>query len=494
MVQRIKDFREFIKCLKEIGDIQEINKEVDWNLEMAAITRRVNELGAPAPLFQNIKGIERGFRALGAPGGISSLPGKYFGRIALSLGLPPEATGVQIVEELIAARSRELIPPKIVKEAPCKEYRESGDKIDLLKFPSPFIHVGDGGRYIGTYATIVARTPDGSWTNWSNARVMLVDKNRMTGIVHPLQHLGMIYGMWKKLGKDMPFAICLGVEPGISMVSGMPVASGVDEAAYLGGYFGEPIEVIKCDTVPLEVPASSEIVVEGYLSAEETIEEGPMGEYAGYLFHNPGKLRPVYHVTAVTYRSDPIMPFVVAGEPIEEDHTVQGVTSSAEALAVLRDAGIPATMVWAPLETAQHWLIVTLPSNWKKLTNLSRANLIQRIGDIILNFKYGAIIPKIIVLDDDIDATNFNEVVWAYATRVRPVSGVHYFENQPVGPQVVFLNNNEKVIYHTTKVVYDGLTLDDWNENPPTRLGFKHNYPQKLQEYIVNNWNNYGYK
>ena len=116
----------------------------------------------------------------------------------------------------------------------------------------------------------------------------------MTGIVNPYQHVGVIHGLWKAQGQDMPFAICLGVEPAVSFVSGMPLPKFANESDYLGGYFGEPIDVVKCETVPLEVPATSEIVIEGHLSATDTTMEGPMGEYAGYLWPGPGDLRPVY--------------------------------------------------------------------------------------------------------------------------------------------------------------------------------------------------------
>jgi 4-hydroxy-3-polyprenylbenzoate decarboxylase len=175
--QHLRSLREYIDALREIGEIVDVEREVDWNLEIGSIIRRVYELGAPAPLFTNIKDIARGFRVLGAPAGVSAAPGYYLSRVALSLGLSATASGRAIIEALAEARNAQAIPPRIVASAPCKEHIDLGDAVDLLKFPTPLIHEGDGGRYIGTYATIVARTPDGTWTNWSNARVMLVDSN-----------------------------------------------------------------------------------------------------------------------------------------------------------------------------------------------------------------------------------------------------------------------------------------------------------------------------
>jgi UbiD family decarboxylase len=488
-----RSLREYIDALRQIGELVDVEREVDWNLEIGAITRRVYELGMPAPLFTNIKGIAPGFRVLGAPAATSSAPGRYLSRVALSLGLPATASGREIIEALVEAHDVEGIPPRVVASGPCKEHIDLGEAVDLLKFPTPVLHEGDGGRYIGTYGTIVARTPDGTWTNWANARVMLLDSKRMTGIVSPFQHLGMIHQMWKDLGKDMPFALCLGVDPAISFVSGMPLPKFVNESNYLGGYLGEAIDVVACETVNLEAPATSEIVIEGYLSATETTMEGPMGEYAGYLWPGEGEMRPVYHVTAVTYRHDPILPIVVAGEPVEEDHTVQGIPSAAETLVILRKAGIPATMAWVTLEAANHWLVVTLPSTWKQQTGLNRSALFQKIGDIVFQSKFGMVIPKVIVLNDDIDASNTREVVWGFATRVRPISGEHFFNHEATAPLVAFLTAGEKFSFDSTKVVYDGLAPEEWGERLPKRTSFKHNYSQELQEYVLQNWQAYGF-
>lgn len=292
----------------------------------------------------------------------------------------------------------------------------------------------------------------------------------------------------------MPFALCLGVEPGISFVSGMPLPAFANEADYLGAYFGEAIDVVKCETVDLEVPATAEIVIEGHLSVTETTREGPMGEYAGYLWPGPGEQRPVYHVTAVTYRTDPILPVVAAGEPVEEDHTVQGIPSAAEMLVLLRRAGIPATMAWVTLESANHWLVVTLPKNWKQRSGLDRDILFQRMGDTIFRSKFGPVIPKVIVLNDDIDASNTREVVWGFATRVRPVSGERFFMKESTGTMIAFLEASEKVSGQTTKVVYDGLAPEEWGERLPVRVSFAHNYSKELQERVVRNWPLYGFR
>src|SRR5438477_3106423 len=178
-MKRLKDLRAFIAALQEIGELQSIDIEVDWNLEIGAVIRRSYDLRAPAPLFNTITGYDPGFRVLGAPGGVSRQSGLELARIALALGLDADASGKEIVEALADMNTKTPIPPREVATAPCKENRLVGADVDLLRIPTPLIHLGDGGRYIDTYGITVVQTPDKRWTNWSITRKMVVDKNRM---------------------------------------------------------------------------------------------------------------------------------------------------------------------------------------------------------------------------------------------------------------------------------------------------------------------------
>ena len=147
----IKSFREYVEKLEESGEIVKISKEVDWNLEMGAITRRAYDLPAPAPLFENVKGCQKGFRVLGAPVGLSPDKEHPFKRVALSLGLPVDTPAPKLVEEWSKVPDVTPIPPRTVEDGPCKQNKLFGDEIDLTRLPIPWIHYGDGGRYINTY-------------------------------------------------------------------------------------------------------------------------------------------------------------------------------------------------------------------------------------------------------------------------------------------------------------------------------------------------------
>jgi len=432
----LTDLRQYVDALRGLGELQEIDVPVALDLEVGAITRRCYETGAPAPLFKSFSDHPgNGFRILGAPGGTSCQPGLRLARVALALGLPPSSSGREIVEAIAGSVDQPAIPPVVVADAPCFEHVTTGDAVDLTRLPVPVLHHGDGGRYLNTWGCIVARMPDGAWTNWSIARMMLVDGQRLTGIVAREQHVGMV------------------------------------------------------------AQASAEILIEGHLHLDEAIEEGPMGEFAGYVPAEPPTRRPVYHVTAISHRTGAILPVVVAGEPVEENHTAWGIPSAAQILHDLRAAGLASTTAWIPLESALHWLVVTVPRDWRWRTGIEdSAALCRRIGEVVFAGKAGAVIPKVIVLNDDVDPTNVRELVWAFATRCHPQLGHATFEHIPAAPLLAYLRSSEKVAAATGKIVYNCLPPDEWGEALPIRASFRHGYPAEIVARVRHRWAAYGFR
>jgi UbiD family decarboxylase len=496
MVNHLKSLREFLDILREIGEVQEIDLEVDWDLEMSGITRRSMDLRAPAPLFKKIKGIEDGFRAMGAPGGLSRQSAYKFSRVNLALGLPADASPLEAIERLAATRARTPIPPNILsgKNHPCKENILLGNDVDLLQLPTPKIHQNDGGRYLQTYGLNIVKTPDGSWTNWSINRMMLLDDRRLGCLIPPNQHLGIIHAMWKAQGQPTPIAIAFGVEPGLPYVGGMPIPQGMDEAAFLGAYFNEPLDLVKAETVDLHVPATAEIVVEGHISHTELAEEGPMDEYPGYV-GDSGSLKPVLHVSAMTYRNNPILPFSVAGAPVDENHTGWGIPHAAESLYLLRAAGLPISICWMVLESANHWLIVAAKPEWHERTNLTSQDFARQIGDILFSSKPGFGVAKVLPIEHDIDVTNPEEVVWAFASRAHPSHGEIYFRNEAQNILPVFLDESEKFSFKTTKVIHNCLLADRFSiAKRPKWSDFLNSWTPEIQEKVLNDWHAYGFR
>lgn len=488
-----KDLRSYVSALEEIGEVQRISQPVALDLEIGAICRRAGETGQAAPLFENIPD-RPGTRVLGAPGGVSSKSGQWLSRIALAVGLPANATGREIVETFAAARERPLIPPHIVETGPCKDVIHTGEAIDLLDLPAPLLHDGDGGRYLNTFGIICCETPDKSWRSWSIARIMVVDGKRMAGIIAPNQHVGMVRKTWTDIGKDMPFALALGGQPILPYVGGMPLPEFVSEVEYAGAITGEAIEVVKAETVDVLVPATAEIVVEGYVSQTETAPEGPMGEYAGYLWEGPPSPKPVYNVTAITHRENPILPISVAGEPPEENHTAWGIPNAGEIVFLLREAGFPVATAWSPFESANHWFAISVEKDWRAKTGLRSSELCRRIADILFEKKGGMGTPKYLVVNDDIDITNTHELVWAFATRNHPGSqGQLVYNEENTNPLVAYIDNSEKAALRTTKVIYNCLDPEHLDGKLPKRSSFAFAYPAELQNHVVSSWNAYGY-
>ena len=293
------DLREFIDTIEKSGDLHRIKKEVDWNLEAGAIMRKGCEELLPAILFEKIKDYPEGYRVLGNP--LAS-----FRRLAIALDMPPDSTYNEILNRYDEGR-KNLIKPNLVSDGPCKENIHIGKEVDLYEFPAPIVHDGDGGRYLCTWNINVTKDPDSNWINWGTYRAMIHTKNKMGGLVIPSQHIGiMYYQKYETRNMPMPFAIAIGIEPITALVATSGVSYGINEADVIGGIRGEPLNVIKCETNDLLVPATSEIVIEGEIPPYERMEEGPFGEYTGYQAKS-SMPRPVYNVKAITHRNNPIL-------------------------------------------------------------------------------------------------------------------------------------------------------------------------------------------
>ncbi|MFD8000389.1 UbiD family decarboxylase [Streptomyces mirabilis] len=478
------DLREHIAALRELGDLEGIAVETDWSLEAAAFTRYSTENRLPAPLFEKVAGVEDGFRIMGAPAALSSDPARPFARVALSIGLPPAATGREIIDHLVATRHLPGVPPKSVSsaEAEVKQNVLLGEAADLGRFPVPLVHAQDGGRYANTYGVILAQTPDGSWTNWSIARIMMIDGKHMTGLVLHPQHIAQVWQQWADLGEPMPYALVQGGDPAIPFVGGIPIGDGVNEADYIGALTGMPLKVVKAELSDLMVPASAEIVIEGHLSVERHGVEGPFGEFAGYM-PTETSLQPVYSVEAITYRNDPIWPLVAEGKPADEFHTVTGVGMAAEALDIIRAAGLPATSAWVPLSTASHWLAVTVPADWREtLPGVTPEELARRVGEAVYTARLGAAIPQVFLLDDDIDPSDESDLLWALGTRVHPVDRKVVFEG-PILSLLTCYTPEERHAGRATRVVHEALLPAPGERD--ARSDFAEAYPAEVRARVL---------
>ncbi|RYF58042.1 MAG: UbiD family decarboxylase [Comamonadaceae bacterium] len=487
------NFRDFVDELLGVGDAVDIRTPISPTLEVGAITRRIYETRSPAALFSNLTEGDRGFRILGAPAGLSGLNGSAYNRIAAHFGLPHNTTPRDLLERLIFAMHAEPIAPKVVETGPCKENILRGDEVDLTKFPVPLLHEQDGGRYFGTYGFHVVRSPEGDWTSWSVARTMLHGRNTLVGPVMPKQHIGLIHEMWRTKGERTPWAMVLGAPPAALAAAGMPLPAKVSEDGYVGALTGSPVDVVPTETGGLCVPANSEIVLEGWISPDETATEGPMGEYHGYALAESSQ-QPVFHVEAVTFRNDPILPICVAGIPPEENHTIWGTMISAASLDVLRSNGLPVTMAWCSYEAATCWIVVAVDITQLAAKRMSEHLLVTSVAEVLFSSHAGWLIPKVILVADDIDITDIAQVAWALATRYHPGTCEYLFPEVASFPMVPYLTEAEVREGKGGKSVLSCLLPEQYQgENRGITASLRNSYPAEVQKKIIANWADYGF-
>lgn len=324
-----KDLREFLKVLEEKNLLKRISAEVDPLLEISEITDRVckSPNGGKALFFANVKGSEYPV--------VTNIFGS-FERMKLSLEVESlDDIGARVVELLNQAPPKTLLEklailpkllefskffPQKVKHAPCQEVIEKNNP-DLSKFPVIKCWPGDGqpadeGRFI-TLPMVFTKNPETGRPNCGMYRIHIYDKTTTGMHWHIHKDGARHYEKYKALNQRMPAAIAVGSDPAVIYSATAPLPEQVDEMLFAGFLRKEPVEMVKCITSDIEVPANSELVVEGYLEPGETRIEGPFGDHTG--FYSAADHYPVFHVTCITHRKDMVYPATLVGKPPMED-------------------------------------------------------------------------------------------------------------------------------------------------------------------------------
>ena len=270
------DMREFIALLEKRGELLRIKQEVHWDLEIGAwLHKAIRTKQQPALVFEKITGYPEGYTVAGM-----LVPNSA--RWALALDFPENISWTEMIAG-IYERCRKPIDPVIVPTGPCKDQKHTGSHCNLLEFPVPRYIARDGGRYLGTWHCVITKDPDTGERNVGMYRLMVHDRNSLGIFICPGEHAHFHYEKWKARGEPMPVAITLGQDEVLPLHSLWSWPYGVDEFAMAGAMRTAPVELVKCETVDLEVPATAEIVVEGHMSLTERRPEGPFGEYTGHM-------------------------------------------------------------------------------------------------------------------------------------------------------------------------------------------------------------------
>ncbi|BAB65007.1 UbiD family decarboxylase [Sulfurisphaera tokodaii] len=413
------EIRKFIEEVRRLNLLREI-KGANWNLEIGAITDLNAKKNKYTLLFDEIVDYPKGFRVLTG----TLLDSR---RVSLALGFSPNLNNLELVLKLrerlnYAYKEYRSYEPLEVSDAPFLENVDKDDSVNLLKFPAPKWHEMDGGRYIGTADAVITSDSDSNWVNVGTYRVMLVDKNRLAIFIEASHHGRLHIEKYLSKGKKAPIAISFGPPLSLLIFAGMEVPLGVSEYNFAGAVIGERFRVFRGEVTGLPIPADSEIAVEGYITGELT-DEGPFGEFMGY--YAGGRMKsPVIDVKRVYYRQDPILLGTAPSIPPYDYSYFRCPIRSAMIWDFLERAGVPNIKgVWAhEVGFSRAFIVISIKQSF--------AGHATMVGHLVSTSPLGAYGGRyVIVVDDDIDPSDLNQVVWAMCTRSDPATSIDVIKN-----------------------------------------------------------------
>jgi UbiD family decarboxylase len=386
-----EDFRGFLKEMEETkeGGFMRIGKEVDTRYEVAAIVTKLEKARKlPLLFFENVKD---------SPMPLAVNCYATRGRVARGIGVPKEELNKRVIHAY-----QNPIPPVEVSSAPVQEVVLKGSDVDLGKLPAMVYHDTDAAPYI-TAGIVLAKDPDTGVYNVSYNRLMVKGKDGLGIFMTVGKHLNAIYSKMEEHGRPLEVAVSIGNHPAWAIGALAIGPYEEEELGIIGGLKGSPLELVRCKTVELMVPARAEIILEGEIEAFTREEEGPFGEFTGYSM--PSGQNPVLRVKAITHRHDPIYQDICGGQH-REHLTIATIPMEANYLRAVKAAvpEVEAVQVAAPFT-----LIISMK---KKYEGQARTAMLAA-------FNADLYLKHAIVVDHDIDIANLQQVLWAMATRAQ---------------------------------------------------------------------------
>jgi|TARA_B110000503_G_scaffold16725_1_gene23884 4-hydroxy-3-polyprenylbenzoate decarboxylase len=488
MTIKHSDLREFIKFLEERGELKRIKVEVDPVLEMTEICDRTLRAGGPALLFENPKGFD------------IPVLGNLFGtpeRVAMGMG-KETLLALREVGELLAFL-KEPAPPKgikdlwgnrdkfkqilnmpvqVVKKAACQDFIIEGADVDLNKLPIQTCWPGDAGPLI-TWPLVITRGPEKERQNLGIYRQQVIGKNKL--IMRWLPHRGgaLDFQDWQLThpGEPFPIAVALGADPATILGAVTPVPDTLSEYAFAGLLRGEKTKVVRCLGSNLQVPASAEFILEGFLYPDEMAAEGPFGDHTGY-YNEVGQF-PVFTVERITHRKDPIYHSTYTGRPPDEP-AILGVALNEIFVPILQKQFPEIIDFYLPPEGCSYRMAVV---SMKKEYPGHAKRVMMGVWSFLRQFMYTKFV---VVVDDDVNPREWNDVIWAITTRMDPKRDMVIIDNTPID----YLDFASPVSGLGSKVGFDatnkwpGETDREWGK--PIEMG------AKVKEKIDELWKSLG--
>jgi 4-hydroxy-3-polyprenylbenzoate decarboxylase len=428
------DLRDFIANLEQRGELKRIRFEVDPVLEMTEICDRVLRAGGPALLFENPKGSDVPVLAnlFGTPDRVAMGMGEEsvdalrdVGKLLAFLKEPEPPKGVKDAWQKLPIYKQVLnMAPKIVKKAACQQIVLQGDEVDLSQYPIQLCWPEDAAPLI-TWGLVVTKGPQKSRQNMGIYRQQVLGKNRV--IMRWLSHRGgaLDFKEWQQShpGAPFPVSVVLGCDPATILAAVTPVPDSLSEYAFAGLLRGSKTELVKCLTNDLQVPASAEIVLEGFIYPDDVAAEGPYGDHTGY--YNEVDSFPVLTIERITQRENPIYHSTYTGRPPDEP-AVLGVALNEVFIPILQKQFPEIVDFYLPPEGCSYRMAIV---SMKKQYPGHAKRVMMGVWSFLRQFMYTKFV---IVVDDDVDVRSWQDVIWAMTTRMDPARDTTLIENTPI--------------------------------------------------------------
>ena len=429
-----RDLRDFIAQLESMGELKRVSVEVDPEFEITEICDRTLKLGGPALLFENVKGhsvpvlanlfgtTKRVALGMGEDN-IEAL--REVGKLLAFLKEPEPPKGMKDAWDKLPVFKQVLnMAPKVVNKAPCQEVVIEGDDVDLAKIPVQTCWPDDAAPLI-TWGLVVTRGPHKERQNLGIYRQQVIAKNKV--IMRWLSQRGgaLDFKEWQQShpGEPFPIAVALGADPATILGAVTPVPDSLSEYGFAGLLRGSKTEVVKAKLSDLQVPASAEYVLEGFIYPDEMAREGPFGDHTGY--YNETEMFPVFTIERITHRKNPIYHSTYTGRPPDEP-AILGVALNEVFVPILQKQFPEIIDFYLPPEGCSYRVAVV---SMRKQYPGHAKRVMMGVWSFLRQFMYTKFV---IVVDEDVNTRDWQDVIWALSTRVDPVRDFTMVENTPI--------------------------------------------------------------
>ncbi len=451
------DLREWLVRAEETGELKHV-RGAPLDPDMGQIAEMLHHTDdSPAVLAGAFPGYPEGYRILLNANGNRR-------RLALTLGLPLDIGKLALMEawERRIAGLKPL-PVNYVNTGPVMENVLEGDAVDVRQFPVPKWHAEDGGRYIGTGSPNITRDPDTGIVNLGVYRSMIQDANRVGSYISPGKHGRVHRDKYFERGEPCPIALVCGGDLLLFIAASVEIENNLSEYEWAGALRGRPYDVIKEKYTGLPIPAEAEIVLAGFIPPKERLPEGPFGEWTGYYASNQ-RPEPFIEVKAIYHRHNPILLGVPPNKPPYEPHRYRAYLRSALLKQTLEAAGVPeVTGVWCH-EVGGCRLLTVVGIHQRYPGHAKQALLIATGARAT-----GYLGRLTVVVDEDIDVTDLNDVMWAILTRSDPATQMDIVHRAWSGPLDPIIRPGQKGF--NSRLLIDACRPWEWKDEFPHAIG-----------------------